>query len=111
VVVVPLGKRDLSLVQRPRIELVIGDVAIPVITFEVRIDVDAIDICGVVRQGALVKLKAGTCKVGVSLKTADVCIAQVKRSFPPHLAIQLGDGIPLGLPSQRIHGENATRRP
>jgi hypothetical protein len=101
--VVPLGNRDISLVQTPSIDVMVGEATLTVVRFELRVDIAVLGVAGVVRDGALVALTGGGCEVTVSFSAAGVRLAEKTGRIDPHLAIPLGGGLPLRLPGPR-HG-------
>jgi hypothetical protein len=100
-IVVPLGSRRISLVQHPSIDMTVGRAKVAVIRFELAVDVDVECVAGVVRAGALVALEGGRCGVTARFTAAGVRLAERKAAFDPGVAVPLGSGIVLSLPSQR----------
>jgi hypothetical protein len=84
---VPLGDRDISLVQHPQVDLVFGDVTLVAVRFELRVDIKARGVAGVVRDGVPVALAGGTCEVAVAFSAAGAPLARSTRrlEFGPAL--------------------------
>ncbi len=102
---VRLSTCKISMVQHPRIDVMVGEQTVHSIDFAVSVVVDAATLNAVLRHGALVELTSGTCDVTVTFGTEYVSVS-ASRTFDPHLAVNLGQGIPLvdeviELPEQR----------
>lgn len=109
--VVELAGRDLSLVQHPSVDLMLGKVRLTKVSFELRVDVKVTALSGIVRNGALVELTTGTCTVIVTFNLGSTELAKGKRSIDPHVAVSLGNGVPLtSVPAQRSREAGHSRR-
>jgi hypothetical protein len=100
-VVVPLGSRRISLVEHPSIDVTMGRATVAVVRFELALDVDVEGVAGVVRAGALVALQGGRCDVSARFAAAGVTLGERKASYDPGLAVPLGSGLVLAVPTQR----------
>lgn len=65
--VVGLAGKTLTLVQHPRVQVVLLDSVVKELVFDVRVDVEVIDLSAVVADGSLVALSAGECTASVGL--------------------------------------------
>ncbi|HEX2805381.1 MAG TPA: hypothetical protein VHN80_04350 [Kineosporiaceae bacterium] len=106
--VVPLWTQDISLTQKPHVDLVVGGMTVAVVRFELKVDIKVIGVSGVVRGGALVAFEGGRCELTASFSAGGVCLARRTAQFDPHRAIPLGKGIML-VPQPRP-GQPATPR-
>ncbi len=93
--VVSLGSRDLSLVQKPSVDVVVADRTIARVAFELRIEATSVSVSGIVRGGSLVGLTSGDCTVTVTFDVAGQRLATAERTITPSREIDLGSGIPL----------------
>jgi hypothetical protein len=109
--VVELAGRDLSLTQHPSVDVMLGKVRLTKVSFELRVDVKVTALSGIVRNGALVELTTGTCTVIVAFNFGSTALAKGKRSIDPHVAVSLGNGVPLtSVPAQRSRETGHSRR-
>jgi hypothetical protein len=100
-VTVRLASQRFSVVQRPSIEVVIGEVSLPTIHVELTLLLDLGALSGVVRGGALVELESGQCDITASLRVAGAVVCAKTATVDPALSVPLGGGLVLSLPEQR----------
>jgi hypothetical protein len=93
--VVELAGKTLTLTQHPRVQVVLYDSVIKELIFDVRVDVEVVELAGVVANGRLVQLTSGTCTATVSLGLVGVEVARARQDFNPGYVVPLGNGINL----------------
>ncbi|GAA4346473.1 hypothetical protein [Angustibacter luteus] len=94
-VLVDLTGRELTVVQHPTVDVMVGPRRLAEIPFELRLVVTLAALAAVVRDGRLVELTSGTGQATVTLSTHGEVVASGSRPFDPHLTVRLGDGVRL----------------
>jgi Protein of unknown function (DUF2510) len=88
--IVPLGTEDISVVQKPKVELLLGSTTVAAIEFELAVKIAMVGIAGVVKGGSLVAFEGVSGEATVSFGAAGVTLAQRTAAFDPRLTIPLG---------------------
>lgn len=93
--VVNLAVHSISATHRPSIEVLLDDVHVATVHFELRIDFVVKGLVGTVRQGRLVALHGGDCDVRATLAAEGRELANGEAHLELPVLVRLGDGIPL----------------
>jgi hypothetical protein len=88
--IVPLGTEDISIVQKPRVDFLLGSTTVAAVEFELAVKIAMVGIAGVVKGGSLVAFEGGSGEATVSFGAAGVTLAQRTAAFDPRLTIPLG---------------------
>jgi hypothetical protein len=89
---VELNGKRVVLDQHPRIDLMLAGKVVRTVVFTLSVDVDIVALAASVRHAQIVELTSGTANVHVSFSADGVLIGEARRTFDPHLAINLGPG-------------------
>lgn len=94
--IVPLAGHQISLVERPTIDVVLGGISMSVVQFELAVLIDVVGLAAVVRSGWLKAFESGKCKLSATFRAAGILLGEQHAELDPHLALPLGTGIRLG---------------
>jgi hypothetical protein len=93
--IVPLGSKNIQLSLDPRIEILFKGSKIAVLTFGIEVEIEVIEVDGVVRHGSLIALQGGHCGLTVKFFLEGVCLREKTAEFDPRRRIPLGKGVRL----------------
>jgi hypothetical protein len=97
---VPLLRHTIASVHKPGVEVLLDEVVIDQITFELEIALTLEAIVLVIRDGSIVAIRSGHCTLSCSLKFADALVLSVQsQEFELPGTLDLGEGISLVAPS------------
>ncbi len=89
---VELDGKQFVIEQHPSVDLVVGGVVQRTIRFTLTTEVNVVTLAASVSRARIVELTSGTTDLHVTFSTGGVCLAEVRRSIDPHVAIDLGTG-------------------
>jgi len=79
----------------PSVELLVDDVAVATVTFDLTAGFEIAALSAVIRGGRLVALASGRCRATAGIGVEGVPVATSTAEYDLRLLIRLGDGVPL----------------
>jgi hypothetical protein len=95
--VVDLASHRITSVHRPYLTVLIDDVQVAKIDFELTVVFDVKALVAVVRAGRLVALRGGQCEVAATFAAEGILLAQQRRQLDLNARLPLGAGIQLAV--------------
>jgi hypothetical protein len=101
--IVDIVTHRISVISHPNVELLVNDVRVTTVNFDLRIEFEVKALTAVVRSGRIVALDSGRCEVTGIVAIEGVVVATRTAELDLHLLVHLGDGIPLLRGAQNIN--------
>jgi hypothetical protein len=95
--VVDLASHRITSVHRPYLTVLVDDVQVAKVDFELTVVFDVKALVAVVRAGRLVALRGGQCEVAATFAAEGILLAQQRRQLDLNARLPLGAGIQLAV--------------
>lgn len=93
--VVEIAGHAVTVTHRPSVDVLVNEVQVTTLAFELVLDVQVEALLGTVRQGRLVELQVGPCTATGTLLCESVRLAGGSAHLDPTIVVRLGRGLPL----------------
>jgi hypothetical protein len=92
---VDLASHRITSVHHPELAVLVDDVPVGSVRFELRLDLVVRALVGIVREGRLTAVEAGRCRLSASLSCFDLTLAARETELDLGAVVNLGAGVPL----------------
>lgn len=93
--IVDLVTHQVSVMSHPNVELLINDIRVTTVTFDLQLEFEVKALTAVIRSGRIVALESGRCDVTGRVAIEGMAVVTRTAELDVRLLVPIGDGIPL----------------
>jgi hypothetical protein len=93
--IVEVVTHQISVTSRPNVELLINDIRVTTVNFELQLEFDVKALTAVIRSGRIVALESGRCDITGRVAIEGMVVVTRTAKFDLRLLVHVGNGIPL----------------